>query len=1061
MRSSNTFHDGLLERHRLFKWAIAGFALVCFATPAHAIDPLRMISQYMRERWGSERGFPGGSVLAIAQTTDGYLWIGTERGLIRFDGLNFRLFQQASPGPFPIGPVQGLLADGEANLWILLQNTKILRYHDGKFELGREEAEFGVTAISRLRNGAVLFSSLAFGTLTYRGGRFEIVPSPTGELPNEAATATGETTDSSHLSWAASTCRQCSHLFAEPNSAVTSMAETPDGKVWLGTRDKGLFYMTEGRVFAVGKGLQNAKITCLLPLDNGELWIGTEKGVQKWNGVKLTLAGVPSSLHHTQVLAMIRDRDSNIWVGTAGGLVRVNRDEVSFDRGRGTSGPVTALYEDREGNLWVGSPRGIERLRDSAFVTYSVTGLQSESSGPIYVDQQRRVWFAPFEGGLHWLKGGKSVSVTDDQLNHDVVYSIAGNKNELWIGRQRGGLTHLRYTGASVTTKTYTQADGLAQNGVYAVYQSHDGSVWAATLSGGVSEYRDHHFTTYTTANGMVSNTVASIAESADGTMWFATPNGLNALSGGQWRLFTVHEGMPSDNVDCLLSDSTGVLWIGTTSGLAFLRSGHIQMPSGAPASLHEQILGIAEDRSGRLWMATSNHVLAAKRDSLLGSAFGNADVREYGFEDGLHGMEGVKRYHSVFADTFGGVWFSMSRGLSVVDTMRAVGSSAPVIVQIEGLSVDGNSIGPQRPVRIPAGGHRVTFSYSGLSLSVPERVRFKYKLDGFDQSWSEPVSTREAVYTNLSYGSYRFRLIASNSDGLWNSSESSISFTIDPVFWQRWWFRLSSLVAFAVAALAFVRLRMLKLTKQLNVRFEERLAERTRIAQELHDTLLQGFLSASMQLHVADDHLPPDSPAKPLVGRVLELMGHVIEEGRNAVRGLRSTKHTPLDLEQAFSLIRQEFPVQSQLGYRVIVEGTPRQLRPIIFDEVYRISHEALSNAFRHSHASDIEVELEFAASHLRVLIRDNGDGIDPQVLLSGREGHWGLSGMKERSERIGGKLRVMSHAGAGTEVELSVPGQIAFEFGREDRPAGWLSRFYLGKGRNEKSHSASERAR
>jgi ligand-binding sensor domain-containing protein len=766
LRNSNTFHDGFFEMHRLLKWTIAGLAWVCFATPAHAIDPLRMISQYMRERWGSERGFPGGSVSAITQTTDGYLWIGTERGLIRFDGLNFQLFQQASPGPFPIGPVQELVADAEANLWILLKNTKILRYHDGKFELGREDAEFGLTTISRRRNGAALFSSLAYGILTYSGGRFEIIPSPTGELPRSAATATGEATDSSQLSWAnilASACRECSHLFAEPKSAVISMTETTDGKVWLGTRDTGLFYMAEGRLSAVGKGLPSTKITCLLPLDNRELWIGTEKGVMKWNGTALTLAGVPSSLHHTQVLAMIRDRDSNVWVGTAGGLVRVNRGEVSFDGGRGTTGPVTALYEDREGNLWVGSPQGIERLRDSAFVTYSVAGLQSESSGPVYVDEEGRAWFAPFEGGLHWLKGEKSGSVTNDGLSQDVVYSIAGSKSELWIGRQQGGLTHLQYSASSITTKTYTQADGLAQNGVYAVYQSQDGSVWAATLSHGVSKYRDHHFTTYTKANGMASDTVASIAESPDGTMWFATPNGLNALSKGQWRVFTVSDGMPSNDVNCLLSDSTGMLWIGTVSGLAFLRAGRVQVPSQAPATLREQILGIAEDRSGWLWIATSHHVLAATRHKLLGGALSSGDVREYGLEDGLLGTEGVRRHQSVFADPFGRVWFSMNRGLSVVDTARAVGSSAPAIVQIEGLSADGNSVDLRRPVRIPPGGHRVTFIYSGLSLSVPERIRFKYKLESVDKSWSDPAAVREATYNNLGPGKYRFRVIATD----------------------------------------------------------------------------------------------------------------------------------------------------------------------------------------------------------------------------------------------------------------------------------------------------------
>jgi signal transduction histidine kinase len=254
---------------------------------------------------------------------------------------------------------------------------------------------------------------------------------------------------------------------------------------------------------------------------------------------------------------------------------------------------------------------------------------------------------------------------------------------------------------------------------------------------------------------------------------------------------------------------------------------------------------------------------------------------------------------------------------------------------------------------------------------------------------------------------------------------------------------------------LSFFRLRVLGLTRQMNMRFEERLAERTRIAQELHDTLLQGFISASMQLHIANDRLTADSPAKPLVSRVLELMGHVVEEGRNSVRGLRSSKAGSADLEQAFSQIRHEFPVQSQIGFRVIVDGTPRLLRSVIRDEVYLIGHEALSNAFRHAQASEIEVEIEYAVSYLRVLIRDNGGGIDTQVLRSGREGHWGLSGMKERTDGIGGKLRVLSRAVAGTEVELCVPGNIAFEVRPGNRPTGWLSRLYKRKKNGQKPGS------
>jgi signal transduction histidine kinase len=261
------------------------------------------------------------------------------------------------------------------------------------------------------------------------------------------------------------------------------------------------------------------------------------------------------------------------------------------------------------------------------------------------------------------------------------------------------------------------------------------------------------------------------------------------------------------------------------------------------------------------------------------------------------------------------------------------------------------------------------------------------------------------------------------------------------PHFWQTWWFRLSLVLAGLFAILTYYRWRLHQLSKQLHLRFEERLAERTRIAQDLHDTLLQGFLSASMQLHVAADQLPDDSPAKPTVNRVLELMAQVTEEGRNALRGLRSSNRESHDLAEAFSRIQQELTLTEAVDFRILVEGSAQPLHPVIRDEVYRVGREALVNALLHARAKKIEVELEFAMRHLRVLVRDDGCGIDPAVLQSGRDGHWGLSGMRERAENIGGKLKVW-RAGAGTEVELSIPSHIAFESHNPSQARRWTAR-------------------
>jgi signal transduction histidine kinase len=643
---------------------------------------------------------------------------------------------------------------------------------------------------------------------------------------------------------------------------------------------------------------------------------------------------------------------------------------------------------------------------------------------------------------LFWLEGAKIERVADAGLAKDVIYSITGGRGEIWIGRQRGGLTRLRYKGGSFTTETFTKAEGLAQNSVYTVHQSRDGTVWAGTLSGGVSSFKNGKFTTYTTANGLASNAVTAMLETSDGTMWFATPNGLNARSQDRFRTYTGRDGLPPGNVNCLLEDSTGALWIGASEGLAFLNSGRIKLPLGVPESLREAVFGLAEDRYGWLWIATSNHVLRVNRDKLLRGPLEAADVREYGPADGLASSEGVKRSRSVVADRLGRIWFSLNHGISVANPARLSGSSAPAIAHIQSISADGGLLDMQDAVRVPAAPHRVTFSYAGVSLSAPERVRCRYRLDGVDRDWSDPVTTREAIYSNLGPGLYHFRVIASNSEGLWNGAEATLRFEIEPLFWQTWWFRSGGALAFVGAILAVYRLRLRQLTRQMNLRFEERLAERTRIARELHDTLLQGFLSASMQLHVAMDQAPDDWPAKPRLGRAIQLIGQVIEEGRNTLRGLRSANNDSLDLELAFSRVRQEFAGQEQSGFRVIVEGQPRDLHPVLRDEVYRIGREALVNAFRHSRAKSIEVEVQYAANRLRILVRDNGCGIDPQVIRSGRDGHFGLISMRERAERIGARLTVRSHTANGTEVELSVPGQTAFK----SQPAGRLLQWFAG---------------
>jgi ligand-binding sensor domain-containing protein/signal transduction histidine kinase len=986
------------------------------------------VSQYLHDSWGTEGSLRGGSITAIAQTSDGYLWIGTDKGLFRFDGLSFHQFEQARPDPIQIGSVRTLLVDASDHLWILLQNTQVFRYQNGSFEFIRGWTESGTTAMARGTSGDVLLSSAAVGTLAYSGNRFRSLSSP-AFLKDAARVAKSEGPDpeAPPFSWF--------DRLAAPTSVVISMAQTDDGKIWLGTERRGLFYLQERRVSSASDGRDETTINCFLPLPNSELWAGTAKGVRRWNGTELTWAGVPSSLRNLDVLSILRDRDSNIWVGTSRGLFRYNAKGGSLLRIHETTGPVAALFEDREGNIWIGSARGLERLRDSAFVTYDLPNLRLQSMGPLHIDAGGRTWIAPIQGGLRWLKEGQSGIVTADGIANDVVYSIAGSgKDDVWVGRQHGGLTHLRYSGNSFTAKTYTQTDGLAQNSVYAVYQSPDSTVWAGTLSGGVSRFQNGRFRTFTAADGLSSNTVNAIVEDRAGTMWFGTPNGLNSLSKGRWKVYGVQDGLPSASINCLTEDSAGVLWIGSDAGLAYLRSGRVSGPMQLPPSLREMIVGVAADRTGSLWIATSAHVVQVNRNRLLKGASGSSDVQVYGLADGLRGSEGVKRCRSVVADALGRIWFSLNRGISVVDPAHIPGFPS-VLPHFEAVSADGVSVDLSGPVRISSAQRRIILDYAALSLSNREPVKYRYMLAGFDKGWSEPVTTREAIYTNLSPGSYRFRLLAGNGDDLQNHAEATLPILIEPQFWQAWWFLLVCVLSFLLLVLVTFRIRMHQVKKRFSIRLEERVEERTRIARELHDTLLQSFHGSMFRMQAARNLLPrrPEEAGEALDGAIARAE-QAIDEGRNAIQGLRAEAAIASDISQLLRAIGQELAASQQgrhdpATFRLTIEGEPQALSPLLQDEVYRIAREVLTNAFQHACACEIEAEIIYDSRAFRLRIRDDGKGIDPPVLKQGkRAGHWGLPGIRERAEQIGARLDVWSETGVGTEVQLAIPSSLAY---------------------------------
>jgi signal transduction histidine kinase len=392
-----------------------------------------------------------------------------------------------------------------------------------------------------------------------------------------------------------------------------------------------------------------------------------------------------------------------------------------------------------------------------------------------------------------------------------------------------------------------------------------------------------------------------------------------------------------------------------------------------------------------------------------------------------LRGLEGVKRDLSVVEDSSGRIWFSRNRAIAVVDPARLVDDAVPAIANVQAVWVDGKAIGMHDGAHVSGGAQRITFDYVGLGLSAPERVRFRYMLEGFDQNWGAPVGTRQVSYTNLPPAWYRFRVVAANPDGLWSRQAATFEFQVDPLFWQTWWFRLSLLVGCALILLALHYLRVTRLARQLTLRFDERVSERMRLARDLHDTLLQGFQGLMLRLQAIDESLPPGE-VKDELERTLDRGDQVVAESRKAVHDLRLSTLVTNDMARAIRTIGEELSSANSPTFELLVEGETRELHPIVRDELYRITREALRNAFSHARAHHIEAEITYGQQLFRLRIRDDGEGIAPAILEDGRAGHYGLPGMRERAADIGAKLDIWSGAGTGTEIDLSIAGSIAY---------------------------------
>jgi signal transduction histidine kinase/ligand-binding sensor domain-containing protein len=946
------------------------------------------LQQYKRVEWNSDQGLSSGRIQALSQTPDGYLWIGTSKGLLRFDGVRF--VPILTPLKQPLPQILGLTIDKDGILWARAGDTRLR-------QVERDSISSPVSIEKKF---------------------IAIVATVAGQTSGIYATST----DKSVLRLIKNHVDQLPiHL----HTLLISISEGSDRRLWIGT-DRGLLSWTGGQPKLVTSWDVDQKTNCLLADGNGHVWVGTDDGLAYWDGQRLVPRSFGSQdMQHLQVLAILKDRDSNFWIGTSKGLLRYNSAGAEWVQ-TGSDGehmPVTALLQDREGDIWFGSGSTLQRLEITPIVPMRLSDSTSGGSfGPLYVDPHGRVWFAGLGRGLYWMEHGIAHEVLNEGLPNDEVYSIDGEGDHIWVGRRSGGLTRLSSGNGTLESKTWTTVDGLSQNSVYAVRVTSSGAVWAGTLTGGVNRFADGQFWHIDEKDGLPANDISAIELGDRGQVWIGTSGGVCKMENLLCLpLFNGRQPQPKD-VLSLFEDQARGLWIGTSHGL-LLANDHGQHPVSLGAGPQPRVLGVALDAVGRLWIEGDLAVMSAVPGELLASK--NASIRSYGAEEGLQSNEGVHRSRSMVADSSGQVWMSTANELAMVGMQPT--PLPTVIPHVEEISADGALL-DRNHAEVPPGARRLSFSFTGLDLHAPKRVRFRYRLDDFDKTWSDVGSDREATYTNLAPGKYTFRLIASNESNTWASQESVVPVVIEPGIWQRWSVRtfLATLFIFLVGFAYYTRTKFL--LTQANILADERLRERTRIARDVHDTLLQGFISSSMHLQVAEKQVASDSPLKQRFTTVLEGMDRVIEEARLAVVGLRTPEPGHGGIEGSLRDFFLEIADMGEAHLTLRQTGKPRRLKTEALKQISSIAKEAILNAVRHSSAHNIQVTIAWGWLGFKVSVTDDGCGIDAFTLENGKALHWGLVGMRERAKQLKGHLRISSSPEAGTRVSLSIPASIAY---------------------------------
>ncbi|MDH0865930.1 sensor histidine kinase [Mitsuaria sp. GD03876] len=983
------------------------------SAPAPAPDPPLQASQYAHASWTARDGALLGLVFAMAQTPDGYLWVGGSFGLFRFDGLRFMPWRPPQGQSLPGNPY-ALLVSRDGTLWIGTFNG--LASWDGKALRRYAPTDGGlVTSLLEDRDGTVWAGMLAN-------------PGQLCAVRDGAA--------------------RCSEEGGRFGSFVWSLAEDGDGALWLGA-DSGLWRWRPGapeRFVMPGMRVGDLSTTA-----DGQLLVGVRgAGLMRFERGRLVPYPVPrptrpdDSVPDRELRSnkLLKSRDGGLWIGTEGhGILHLQDGQAdTFTRADGLSGNIAcSLFEDREGNLWYGSEKGVDRFHKLPVTTISVQqGLPNEGTKAVLATPDGSVWIATDEGLARTENGRFSVYRQRDGLPDARVQSLyqdAGGR--LWVSTA-GGLAYL-------AGERFVAVAGVPGKEVYSITGDDAGNLW---LSGneGLVRLRDGRFAGITPWQAFGRRQQAKVILADRGGVWlsFWQDGGVMYVKDGkvQATYSAERDGLGAGHVAGLRLDAEGAVWAATENGgLSRIKDGRVatlDTGSGLPCdTVHWSML----DEHGALWMHAACGLLRIAPDDLaawIADPGHRVEPRQWGAAEGVPLLAFTPAYFNppVARARDGRLWFVSGADVQVVDPDYLPVNPLPPPVHIEALSADHDPYPVEDGVRLPPLVRDLTIEFAALSLVDPKNTRFRYRLEGHDDDWQEVIDRRQASYTNLPPGRYRFQVKAANNSGLWNEDGARLEFSILPAFHQTTWFRASCAVL--VAGLAWcgfqlwLRMRIRRLRREFETTLDVRVGERTRIARDLHDTLLQRFHGLLLQFQAAFNLLPdrPDD-SKKVLASAIDQVAQAITDGRDAVQGLRASTQESNNLAGALRSLAEDLANDSGQAAtaRVDVIGSPRALHPLVRDEAFRVAGEALRNAFHHADAKRIDVEIRYDGKELSVRVRDDGKGIDAEVLRAGeKQGHFGLSGMRERAKLVGGELSVRSELGAGSEVVFRVPGTRAY---------------------------------